>query len=67
MDGACDTSEIAKVAALTTQDMGNARQALNLLRVGVELAEQNDVAPVRDEHIETARERVQRSWMANKI
>ena len=33
VDEACDTSAIAKVAALAAQDMGNARQALDLLRL----------------------------------
>ena len=41
VDEACDTSAIAKAAALAAQDMGNARQAFDLLHVGAELAEQN--------------------------
>jgi len=67
VDEACDTSAIANAAALAAQDMGNARQALDLLRVGAELAEQNGEALVTDAHIETARERVQRGRVANKI
>ena len=67
VDGRCDTSAIAKAAALAAQDMGNARQALDLLRVGAELAEQNGETPVTDAHIETARERVQRGRLENKI
>nr|WP_232508569.1 hypothetical protein [Haloarcula marismortui] len=58
---------IAKAAALAAQDMGNARQALDLLRVGAELAEQNGEIPMTDTHIETARERVQRGRVTNKI
>ena len=45
VDEACDTSGITKAAALAAQDMGNARQALDLLRVGAELAEQHGEAP----------------------
>ena len=67
VDEACDRSAIAKAAALAAQDMGNARQALDLLRVGAELAEQHGEAPVTDAHIETARERVQCGRVANKI
>jgi len=64
---ACDTSAIAKAAALATQDIGNARQALDLLCVGAELAEQDGGAPVTDNHIETARERVQRGRVAKEL
>ncbi|ELZ33612.1 cell division control protein 6-like protein [Halorubrum distributum JCM 10247] len=67
VDEACDTSAIAKAAALAAQDMGNTRQALDLRRVGAELAEQHGEALVTDAHIETARERVQRGRVANKI
>ncbi|WP_239641200.1 cell division control protein 6-like protein [Halorubrum distributum] len=67
VDEARDTSGIAKAAVLAAQEVGNARQALNLLRVGAELAEQHGEAPVTDDHIETARERVQRGRVANKI
>ena len=67
VDEACATSAIAKAAALAAQDMGNARQALDLLRVGAELAEQNGELPVTDEHIEAARDRVQRGRLENKI
>nr|WP_241897944.1 cell division control protein Cdc6 [Halorubrum sp. C191] len=67
VDEACDTSAIAKAAALAAQEVGNARQALDLLRVGAELAEQHGEAPVTDAHIETARERVQRGRVATVI
>jgi cell division control protein 6 len=67
VEGACDTSAIAKAAALAAQDMGNARQALDLLRVGAELAEQSGETLVTDDHIEAARERVQRGRLENKI
>lgn len=60
VDEACDTSAIAKAVALAAQEVGNTRQALNLLRVSAELSEQNGEVPVTDAHIETARERVQR-------
>ncbi|SNR68854.1 hypothetical protein SAMN06266787_1112 [Halorubrum ezzemoulense] len=45
VDEACVTSAIAKAAALAAQEVENARQALDLLRVGAELAEQHGEAP----------------------
>ena len=59
VDEASDTSAIATAAALDTQEVENARQALDLLRAGADLAEQHGEAPVTGDHVETARERVQ--------
>lgn len=67
VDGACDDSAIAKAAALSAQDMGNARQAIDLLRVGAEVAERQSDDVVTDEHIEDARTLVQRGRLQNKI
>ncbi|WP_226010421.1 orc1/cdc6 family replication initiation protein [Halomicrobium salinisoli] len=62
-----DSSAIAKAAALSARDMGNARQAIDLLRVGAEVAENQTEYCVTDEHIDRARERVQRGRLSNKI
>ncbi len=67
IDGACDISAIAKAAALSAQDMGNARQAIDLLRVGAEIAERTGEEVVTDDHIDEARIRVQRGRLQNKI
>ncbi|NGM69537.1 AAA family ATPase [Natronolimnobius sp. AArcel1] len=67
VDGACDDSAIAKAAALSAQDMGNARQAIDLLRVGAEVAERDGDETVDDTHIENARTLVQRGRLRNKI
>ncbi|RKD95119.1 orc1/cdc6 family replication initiation protein [Halopiger aswanensis] len=67
VDGACDESAIAKAAALSAQDMGNARQAIDLLRVGAEVAEREGDETVTDDHIEDARTLVQRGRLRNKI
>jgi archaeal cell division control protein 6 len=67
VDGACDDSAIAKATALSAQDMGNARQAIDLLRVGAEVAERQSDDVVTDEHIEDARTLVQRGRLQNKI
>jgi len=58
---------IAKAAALAARDRGSARQALDFLRVGAEIAESNGVLTVEDAHIEAAKDRVQRGRLANKI
>jgi orc1/cdc6 family replication initiation protein len=62
-----DSSAIAMAAALAARDMGNARQAIDLLRVGAEVAENQGEFCVTDEHIEQARERVQRGRLSDKI
>lgn len=67
MEDGYDSSAIAKAAALAARDMGNARQAIDLLRVGAEVAENRGEYRVTDEHIDLARERVQRGRLSNKI
>lgn len=67
IDGACDDSAIAKAAALSAQDMGNARQAIDLLRVGAEVTEKQGDDIVCDDHIEDARTLVQRGRLRNRI
>ncbi|ACV47928.1 MULTISPECIES: orc1/cdc6 family replication initiation protein [Halomicrobium] len=66
-DDGYDSSAIAMAAALAARDMGNARQAIDLLRVGAEVAENQGEFRVTDEHIERARERVQRGRLSDKI
>lgn len=63
----CDQSAIAMAAAIAAQDMGNARQAIDLLRVGGEVAERNGADRVTDTHIQDARELVQRGRLRNRI
>lgn len=67
VDDGCDQSAIAMAAAISAQDMGNARQAIDLLRVGGEVAEREDDGCVTDEHIKDARELVQRGRLSNRI
>lgn len=66
-DDVCKQSAIAKAAALAAQDMGNARQAIDFLRVGSEVAERTGDTHVTDEHIERARGLVRRGRLENKI
>lgn len=67
VDDGCDQSAIAMAAAISAQDMGNARQAIDLLRVGGEVAEREEDSCVTDEHIKDARELVQRGRLSNRI
>ncbi|NKE36529.1 AAA family ATPase [Natronococcus sp. JC468] len=67
VEGACDSSAVAKAAALSAQDMGNARQAIDLLRVGGEVAQRKDDDTVTDTHVEEARNLVQRGRLQDKI
>jgi len=60
-------SAIAKAAAVAGRDAGSARQAIDLLRKGAEIAEQNDEPMVEDDHIELAREAVKRGRLQDKI
>lgn len=67
VDDICDESAIAKAAALSAQDMGNARQAIDLLRVGAEVADREQSDIITDRHIEEARTLVQRGRLQDKI
>jgi orc1/cdc6 family replication initiation protein len=67
VDGVCDRSAIARAAAIAAKDRGNARQAIDLLRVGGEVAKKQDDAQVDDSHIVTAQELVQRGRLQNRI
>ncbi|MFC7201761.1 orc1/cdc6 family replication initiation protein [Halospeciosus flavus] len=66
-EGSCDESAIAKCAALAARDTGGARQALDLLRTGGDIAESRGDAVVEDDHIDAARETVQRGRVTDKI
>ncbi|GGN23598.1 orc1/cdc6 family replication initiation protein [Halarchaeum nitratireducens] len=67
VEGTCDEAAIAKAAALAARDMGNARQAIDMLRVGAEVAEENGDLQVTDAHISDAQERVRRGRLQNRI
>lgn len=67
VDDGCDQSAIAMATAIAAQDMGNARQAIDLLRAGGEVAKRREADAVTDAHIEAARELVQRGWLKTRI
>jgi Cdc6-like AAA superfamily ATPase len=67
VDDVCEDAAIAKAAAIAAQDMGNARQAIDLLRVGAEAAERQGDGRVTEVHIDDARTLVKRGRLENKI
>ncbi|QDX41020.1 orc1/cdc6 family replication initiation protein [Salarchaeum sp. JOR-1] len=67
VEDGCADSAIAKAAAIAAKDRGNARQAIDLLRVGAEVAEKNGDTQVTDAHITDAQELVQRGRLSNRI
>lgn len=62
-----DQSAIARASAFSAQDAGNARQAIDLLRVGGEVAERQGDRVLVDDHIEDAQTIVKRGRLENRI
>lgn len=62
-EGAVSEDVISLVAAIAAGEHGDARRALDLLRVGGEIAERSGDTVVREEHIRAAREKLE----SNKI
>ncbi|CAI49639.1 Orc1-type DNA replication protein [Natronomonas pharaonis DSM 2160] len=67
VDGACEESAIRLAAAKAAKDTGSARQAIDLLREGGDVAEEHGAEAITDSHIEVASERVQRGRVQNKL
>lgn len=67
VDGVCDDSAVARAAAIAAKDRGNARQAIDLLRVGGEVAKKHGDSRIDDSHIVEAQELVQRGRLRNRI
>lgn len=67
IDGAYEPSAIALCAAKAAKDTGSARQAIDLLREGGDVAEEHGASTITDEHIEIASDRVQRGRVRDKL
>ncbi|WP_200530620.1 orc1/cdc6 family replication initiation protein [Halorubrum sp. LN27] len=67
VNGACDDSAIRLAAAKAAKDTGSARQAIDLLREGGDIAEEQGATAITDDHIEAAAERVQRGRVQDKL
>jgi len=67
LEDAWKSSAVNLAAAKAAKDTGSARQAIDLLREGGDVAEENGAAMITDEHIEIAAERVRRGRVENKL
>ncbi|WP_348611701.1 orc1/cdc6 family replication initiation protein [Halobaculum rarum] len=67
IDGAYEKSSIALCAAMAAKDTGSARQAIDLLREGGDVAEERGADRIVDEHIHVASDRVQRGRVRDKL
>jgi len=67
VDGACEDSAIRLAAAKAAKDTGSARQAIDLLREGGDVAEEQGATAITDDHIEVAATRVQRGRVQDKL
>lgn len=66
-EGVLEEGVIAKCAAYAAREHGDARRALELLRVAGELAEREGSKQVRLEHIDTANSKIERDTMLDII
>ncbi|MEM5804307.1 MAG: ORC1-type DNA replication protein [Candidatus Aenigmatarchaeota archaeon] len=57
-EGAVGDGVLAKCAALAAQEHGDARRALDLLRVAAELAERNGSDQIRIDHVDAAEDKI---------
>ena len=67
VDGVCEDAAIRLAAARAAKDTGSARQAIDLLREGGDVAEEQGAESITDTHIEIAAKRVQRGRVQDKL
>lgn len=65
--GVVDDTVIAKCAAYAARENGDARKALELLRVSAELAERERSTSVREAHVDMAQEKIERDNIAEIV
>ncbi|HVY01282.1 MAG TPA: ORC1-type DNA replication protein [Candidatus Nanoarchaeia archaeon] len=66
-EGAIDEGVIAKCAAFAAREHGDARRALDLLRVAGELAERDGKKKIEETHIDSANQKIERDKMLDII
>lgn len=66
-EGVLEEGVIAKCAAFAAREHGDARRALDLLRVAGELAEREGSKKVKQKHIDSANEKIERDKMIDVI
>ncbi len=65
--GAYDEGAVRLCSAVAARDTGSARQAIDLLREGGDLAEERGASKITGEHIDDAREAVRRGRITHRI
>lgn len=66
-DGVLDDDVIPYCAALSAQEMGDARRALDLLRISAEIAGRNGDSKITSAHVRSARNKIEVDAMAEVI
>ncbi len=62
-----DNAVIEKCAAIAAQEHGDARRALDLLRVSAEIAERHGEEKIKPEHVDIAHEKIERDTFIETI
>lgn len=65
--GAVEEAAVRLCAAVAASDSGDARRALDLLRVAVEVAEEQDAPAADESHVRVAQARLKRDCMAELV
>jgi cell division control protein 6 len=66
-DGALEESVIPLCSAFAAQEHGDARRALDLLRISCELAERSHSAVVGEEHVRAARDKIEQDRVGEVV
>jgi len=66
-DNVVDSAAIAKCSAFAAREHGDARRALDLLRVAGEIAERNGDKKIREKHIDESNEKIERDKTIDTI
>jgi cell division control protein 6 len=67
VDEALQDGVISKCSALAAQEHGDARRALDLLRVAGELAERSEVEKIEKEHVNKAQSKIERDRVVETV
>ncbi|PSH00550.1 MAG: cell division control protein Cdc6 [Nanohaloarchaea archaeon SW_7_46_7] len=67
VEGSLQDGVISKCSALAAQEHGDARRALDLLRVAGELAERSEVEKIEKEHVNKAQSKIERDRVVETV
>ncbi len=67
VDGALKDGVISKCSALAAQEHGDARRALDLLRVAGELSERSEDDVIEKEHVDNAQDKIERDRVVETV